>query len=313
MSRPVGLDLALLRTLQHRTTLGISDLADELDISSRSMVPRIKKLMEQGWLLNWRVVFHPLTFFKKHSFLWLKTNPRETGYVDIFHKYHYQRTFISLEGLAGEYSLVAHFQFKNDSEFLNILEALDRLFSEKHLPDRYRWQEIVSIHKWQGFSVPQLAQIEPLSPAQHELMHALMHVYTGLRPPNYSDIATYLKKSQSTVYRMLAQLQKKGFLLGYSIETAPVLRPVFKIFVQLKIHPRGLQSAIDIFLDNHAVAAIYRTAEEFNLQLEVYTASVSDFDQLLKEFYLIIPSILDSRSIIILNDEIPPNPYLFPL
>ena len=294
MSRPVGLDLTLLRLLQHRTTLGLSNIAEELDITSRSMITRIKNLIQQGWILNWSVIFHPSVLFRKHSFLWLKTNPRETGFLKIFQKYQQQNALVSIEGLAGEYSLVAHFQFKNDIEFLNILETLDTLFSEEHLPDRYRWQEIVSIHKWQGFAVPQLVEKESLSAAQHELRKVLARTYTSPYPPNYTEISTYLQKSQSTVYRMLAQLQKKNFILGYSIEIAQNLRPAFKILVQLKIHPRGLQSAIDDLLTNPSVAAIYRTAEEFNLQLEMYANSIYDYDQLLKECYLTMPAILDS-------------------
>jgi hypothetical protein len=79
------------------------------------------------------------------------------------------------------------------------------------------------------------------------------------------------------------------------------------------VHPKGLEETLAGLIENFAINSIYRTAEEFNVVLEVYANSINEFDEFLKLLYRENEFIIDTHSIIVLNDQIKPVPFIFPL
>ena len=275
------------------------------------MTTKLRNLVKREIIASWVTVLHPQAIHSKHSFLWLKTNPREKGFLDILQKHQTNARLLSVVGITGEFSLLAHFQFQNDSDYLATIESLDTQFSLVS-PDRYRWQEVIAIHKWDGFGV-EAPTLEAVPKGLNDLLEHLRIPDKGVRPKSLLELVDETDVAHSTLHRSLRSLSERGIILGFSVELNHLLRPQVKLILQLRVHLRGLSETIGGISENLLVKSIFRTGEEFNLQLEVYTSSIKSYNEFLRELYIQNPHILDSRTILILNDEITPTPYIFPI
>ena len=105
-----------LKDLQKRKSLSIKSSLDTETLSYRQYLRIIDKLVENNTITSWLPIFHPFSGdYKKLVWFFVRTNPRDPKDLQFLQSLGNQ--ILSLEGIAGPYSLSALIQFKSDQEF----------------------------------------------------------------------------------------------------------------------------------------------------------------------------------------------------
>ena len=212
---------------------------------------------------------------------------------------------LSLDGIAGPFSLLALMQFSSDQEFNNSLESIDSHFAvlnPVYQNIRYQWLEIIAFYKYNGFAIPS-ETIQHLS-NESEIKDILFTI--GLqrnRPPTVDELAEKLHLSPSTMQKQLKQLEKGNSILGYSIRINSMFQPQVKAIIQVNILPKDYVQVQDALTkDPHINLLCKIQKESFNLLAVIYTQSIHELNEWLKNLYS-IDGILDTLTTIVLQNE----------
>ena len=271
----------VLKSLQERDSLSIKSSLDNETYSYRQYLRIIDKLFEKNVITAWIPVFHPFTGeHKKLVWFFLRTNPRDPQDLEYLQSLGGQ--LLSLDGIAGPFSLLALMQFSSDQEFNNSLESIDSHFAvlnPVYQNIRYQWLEIIAFYKYNGFAIPS-ETIQHLS-NESEIKDILFTI--GLqrnRPPTVDELAEKLHLSPSTMQKQLKQLEKGNSILGYSIRINSMFQPQVKAIIQVNILPKDYVQVQDALTkDPHINLLCKIQKESFNLLAVIYTQSIHELNE----------------------------------
>ncbi|MGV8161792.1 MAG: Lrp/AsnC family transcriptional regulator [Candidatus Nanoarchaeia archaeon] len=125
------LDLKLLRILSKDARKPVVDIVRELNSTVKIITTRIKKLLKNGIINNFRLVIDydklGIQFYK--TFLYIK-NPEEKRLKQLLSKLNINPNVIHNMQVIGEWDLEPEFEFENKEEFQRTIQSLMNEFSD---------------------------------------------------------------------------------------------------------------------------------------------------------------------------------------
>jgi len=294
----------ILQDLQKRHSLSIKSSLDTETLSYRQYLRIIDKLVNNNVIRGWVPVFHPFAGeYKKLVWLFLRTNPRDPQDREFLQSQGSQ--LLSLDGVAGPYSLLALIQFSSDKDFNISLSTIDKHFASPnpiYQNIRYQFLEIIAFYKYNGFIINN----EQLAPTDHAitLKKAFFNVeFQKNRPPTIEEIASSVTASSSTVQKQLKQLESVQSILGYSILIDPAFRPQVKAFIMINIHQGNYAEIIEILSNDPQITILCKIQRDnFNLLAVVFAQSINNLNAWITDLYT-IDGLLDTLTTIVLKNE----------
>ncbi len=269
--------------LSNRSKSSLRGLAIELGLSSTWLRKRIEKMRNQGFIQAWSLVLNPLVLKQRIFFFLLKTNPNEPRVVTELLENYSSDSLSLLEGITGEFSLIGRFHFPSATSFLHSLDHLYGLIGETGF-QKYQMLEVINTYKENGFSVPEISQ--SLKQSEFETLYSIQRLGKSiLLPPSSYDLAKYLNRKQSSVYRQLKRLKTEKIILGYSIETSYWQKHYIHTYIQAKAPLGKYQSIIELCQRDPRVINAYRTNQEYSLLLKTRHKNLDDLNTFLKSIY----------------------------
>ena len=297
-------DKLVLQELQKRHTMNLKGSLDTDTYPYRQYLRSIDKLIENNIITGWVPVFHPFTGdYKKLVWFFVRTNPRDPQDLEFLKSLGGQ--LVSLDGIAGPYSLSALIQFVTDQDFNNSLAYIDSRFS---IPNpvyqniKYQWLEIIAFYKFNGFVISN--DEIPSSQQANNLKKVLLTAgFRKHRPPTIEDLAAELNVANSTAQKQLKQLEDNQTILGYSILINSAYQPQIKVIIQFHIHPSNYSDVILSLQEDLHISILCKIQKEsFNLLAVVYMQSIQDLNIWITDLYT-YKGILDTLTTIVLKNE----------
>ncbi|RDE16221.1 MAG: hypothetical protein C4K48_02245 [Candidatus Thorarchaeota archaeon] len=273
---------------------------------SRNWVSRtIRGLVRGGVIRRYTTIIDPAQVQgARVTILFMKSNPREQ---DVSEKLMEMEELESLDGIAGDFSLLGFFRFDSQGAFEDLLDRVDTVVATSGA-GKYNLVQVLTTYMKNRFRIlPNESSESYLS--QKEL--ALLRIMYCHEPTHESPLPLTQEEigarmnpplSQPAVSKCIEKLLIKRAIIGYSINTdfSLVDLPV-KFFVRIKVSPGTASDIAQKITGMREVWDLYRTSEDYSLLAMVRTSSVMTFNQFLRRLYE-SQDVLDTESYISLEE-----------
>lgn len=282
----------------------------EIISKSRNWISRaVKGLVKKGAIRAYTTVIDSAQVQgTRGTMLFMKSNPREQN---VSSKLMEMGELESLDGIAGDYSLLGFFRFDSSSIFENLLDRVDSIVASS-TAGKYNLVQILATYKKNRFRIANYeARGSYLSQRELALLR-IMHRHE----PTFDNPFTLTQEeigkrmsprlSQPAVSKAIEKLVIKRAIIGYSIITdfGLIGLPV-KFFVRIKVAPGTVSDIAQKFADMREVWDLYRTSEDYSLLATVRTSSIIAFNQFVRRLYE-NQNVLDTESYISLEEWFSP-------
>ncbi|MBE0525862.1 MAG: Lrp/AsnC family transcriptional regulator [Candidatus Thorarchaeota archaeon] len=213
----------------------------------------------------------------------------------------------SLDGIAGDFSLIGFFRFDSQGAFEDLLDRVDDVVASSGT-GKYNLVQVLTTYKKNRFKIaPNESNETHLSSKDV----ALLRIMRNQKPteenpfPLTQDTIGKLMKppmSQPAVSKAIEKLLAKGTIAGYSvgIDFNFIGLPV-KFFIRMKVLPGTAAETAQKLADMDEVWDLYRTSEDFTLFAIIRTESIEAINRFLRKIYE-NESIVDTQSYISLEE-----------
>ncbi len=273
---------------------------------SRNWVSRtIKSLVKNGIIRSYTTIMDPAQVeIARDTILFMKSNPREQ---EVSKKVLQIEELESLDGVAGDFSLIGFFRFDSQGAFEDLLDRVDRVVASSG-SGKYNLVQVLTTYKKNRFKiVPRESKGSSLSSREMEVLRIIRRQKPTSEKPfplTQEAIGRQLAPPmrQPTVSKILEKLTIKRAIVGYSIDIDFRLigLPV-KFFVRMKVLPGTASETAQSLVDMDEVWDLYRTSEDYSLLATVRTGSIDSFNNFLRKLYE-NECVLDSESYISLEE-----------
>jgi len=179
ISKEILHDIFIL--ISNRSNNSLRGLATELNISTSQFRRIINYLQTEKLIKSWNMVINPNIFPKMKILLFfLKTNPNEPEVVNKLLENYNDQALSQLEGIAGNYSLVAQFHYVDTSHFLDSLEFLYSLAGKTGF-QKYQLIEVIDVLKISGFCSSKITR--SLRSGEHDKLQKIRTLTSGAKLP----------------------------------------------------------------------------------------------------------------------------------
>lgn len=275
-----------IRKLNSKSKPNISKISKELNITRKTFENNFKKLLKGEIVENFTININPnIEPNLKYVILEIKTNPKEPELVEELLKISQLKM---LDGIFGEFSLIALFIFKNSEEFNRVLNNLDLIMSNSYFK-KYQIIETIKVYKTNGL---ELVKIEKPHYKLDEIDYNILNIL--LEKQGSKLISTYEIKhlleediSQSTVYNRVKNLEESGIILNYSINFCPN-KIEFKGKFIVRIKPRNPSKYDNLALNlvkNPHITDLFRIGEQYGLFAIIRVKEIEDYRNFIRELY----------------------------
>ncbi|MGY5873304.1 MAG: Lrp/AsnC family transcriptional regulator [Candidatus Thorarchaeota archaeon] len=272
----------------------------------RNWVSRtIKSLVKKGVIRSYTTIIDPAQVkTSRDTILFMKSNPREQ---DVSSRLLQMEELASLDGIAGDFSLIGFFRFDSQGAFEDLLDRVDNVVASSGT-GKYNLVQVLTTYKKNRF------KIVPGEPSETHLSSkevALLRIIRNQKPtgenpfPLTQDTIGKLMSppmSQPAVSKAIEKLLAKGTIAGYSIgiDFKFIGLPV-KFFIRMKVLPGTAAETAQKLADMDEVWDLYRTSEDFTLFATIRTESIDAINRFLRKLYE-NECILDTQSYISLEE-----------
>jgi DNA-binding Lrp family transcriptional regulator len=273
---------------------------------SRNWVSRtIKGLVKNGVIRSYTTIVDPAQVkTTRDTILFMKSNPREQ---DVSKKVIQMEELESLDGVAGEFSLIGFFRFDSQGSFEDLLDRVDGVVATSGA-GKYNLVQVLTTYKKNRFKiVPRESTESHLSSKELALLRIMRHHKATPEKPfplTQEAIGAQMKPPmrQPAVSKVVEKLTIKRAIVGYSIDIdfSYIGLPV-KFFVRMKVSPGTAGETAQKLADMDEVWDLYRTSEDYTLFATVRTGSIESFNGFLRRLYE-NESVLDTQSYISLEE-----------
>ena len=278
---------------------------------SRNWVSRsIRGLVKKGAIRSYTTIVNPAQVKSaRDTILFVKTNPREQ---DVSKKILQMEELESLDGIAGEFSLIGFFRFDSQGPFEDLLDRVDSVVASSGT-GKYNLVQILTTYKKNRCKISQTESSESqLSSKDLSLLRIIRHQRPTIERPFPLTQAAIGKRmnptmAQSAVSKAIDRLVIKRAIVGYSIDIdfSLIGLPV-KFFVRVKVSPGTASEVAQRLAEMDAIWDLYRTSEDYTLLATVRTESIESFNGFLRELYE-DESVVDTQSYISLEEWYVPS------
>lgn len=278
---------------------------------SRNWVSRsIRGLVKKGAIRSYTTIVNPAQVKSaRDTILFVKTNPREQ---DVSKKILQMEELESLDGIAGEFSLIGFFRFDSQGPFEGLLDRVDSVVASSGT-GKYNLVQILTTYKKNRCKISQTESSESqLSSKDLSLLRIIRRQRPTIERPFPLTQAAIGKRmnphmAQSAVSKAIDRLVIKRAIVGYSIDIdfSFIGLPV-KFFVRVKVSPGTASEVAQRLADMDAIWDLYRTSEDYTLLATVRTESIESFNGFLRELYE-DECVIDTQSYISLEEWYVPS------
>lgn len=273
---------------------------------SRNWISRtIKGLVKSGTIKGYTTIIDPAQVpFARGTILFMKSNPRESNVSASLMKID---ELESLDGIAGDFSLLGYFRYDSHGAFEDLLDRVDSVVASSGT-SKYNLVQVLTTYKKNRFRiVPPETLYPPLSSKELELLRIIYRQEPTIENPyplTQDKIGTLMNPpiSQPAVSKTIEKLSIRRAIVGYSIDIDYDLigLPV-KFFVRVKVAPGTASDVAQILAEHDEVWDLYRTSEDYSLLAMVRTSSIISFNQFLRKMYE-NEAVLDTESYVSLEE-----------
>jgi len=273
---------------------------------SRNWVSRtIRSLVNKGVIRSYTTIVDPAQVrTSRDTILFMKSNPREQ---DVSSRLLQMEELASLDGIAGDFSLIGFFRFDSQGAFEDLLDRVDDVVASSGT-GKYNLVQILTTYKKNRFKIVPTESTEThLSSKELALLRIIRSQNPTEEKPFPLTQDTIGKQmnppmSQPAVSKAIEKLLAKGAIAGYSIDIDfSFIRLPVKFFIRMKVLPGTAGETAQKLADMDEVWDLYRTSEDFTLFATIRTESIEAINRFLRKLYE-NESILDTQSYISLEE-----------
>jgi DNA-binding Lrp family transcriptional regulator len=273
---------------------------------SRNWVSRsIRGLVKKGAIRSYTTIVNPVQVkTARDTILFVKSNPREQ---DVSKKILRMEELESLDGIAGEFSLIGFFRFDSQGPFEDLLDRVDSVVASSGT-GKYNLVQVLTTYKKNRCKIPQTESSESeLSSKDLSLLRIMRRQRPTIETPFPLTQAAIGKRmspplAQSAVSKAIDRLVMKRAIIGHSIDIDfSIIGLPVKFFVRIKVAPGTASDAAQRLADMDAIWDLYRTSEDYTLFTTVRTESIDSFNKFLRVLYE-DESVVDTQSYISLEE-----------
>ena len=257
---------------------------------SRNWVSKtIHGFVKYGVIHSYLTVIDPSRISSERgSLLFIKSNPRE-------HQVSFDLLEMpgleSLDGISGDYSLLANFRNFPSINFETFLDQIDSTIAKTN-EGKYKMVQVLSTYKAQGFPMKEVKRDDkPLSKRDFELLSVISAHRPYEEQPfplTQEQIGKRMspRMTQSAVSKAMQRLEMRGAIVGYSavIDYSLIELPL-KFFLQIRVKPGTISETAHSLIKKSEVWDLLRTSEDFSLFATVRTSDVDSYNQFLRGLY----------------------------
>ena len=281
----------ILKKVNTKSKPNISKISKELGITRQTFQNKFEMLKDKGIIKNFTININPnIRPNLKYVILEIKTNPKEPHIVEDLLKIPQMKM---LDGIFGEYSLIALFVFKDSDEFNKVLLKVDEIMGTSFFK-KYQIIEAIKVFKTNGIDVTATELEIDLNLDQTDYnVLKIMENEQNLKLISTYEISKIFKKrynvelSQSTIYNRIKRLEESSVILNYSINFKPK-KVGFKGKFIVRIKPKDSSKYSELALSlvkRDEIVYLFRMGEQYGLFAIVRVKKIEDFGDFIKKLY----------------------------
>ncbi len=291
---------ALIKRLNGKTKFNISKNSQALGLSRQTIQNKLNNLRDRQIIKNFTININPNIQPNNLKFVMLeiKTNPKEPKLVEELLKLPQLKM---LDGIFGEFSLIALFIFKSSDEYYQILNEIDKIMAQSYFK-KYQIIETIKVFKTNGIKLENSdAESQSDLDKIDDLILKILQEKQGLKPistyelkhlmnERYKDIVMKQYKegiSQPTVHNRIKKLEKNGAILNYTINFFPK-KLGFKGKYIVRIKPKD-PSKYDMLAkkleEKNEITDLFRIGEQYGLLAIVRVKEIEDYGNFIRVLY----------------------------
>jgi len=273
---------------------------------SRNWVSRaVKGLVKSGVIRGYTTIIDPAQVpSARGTILFMKSNPRERNVSESLMQLE---ELESLDGIAGDFSLIGHFRYDNQGALEDLLDQIDAVAASSRT-SKFNVVQVLTTYKKNRFRIiPTESSHAPLSKKELDLLRIIYRQKPTLENPyplTQDKIGELMNPplSQPAVSRTIDKLNMRRAIVGYSIDLDYGLigLPV-KFFIRIKVAPGTAGEVAHKLAEHEEVWDLHRTSEDFSLLATVRSSSIDSYNEFLKKMYE-NEAILDTQSYVSLEE-----------
>ena len=220
----------------------------------------------------------------------IKTNPKEPYLVEELLKISQLQI---LDGILGEFSLIALFVFKSSEEFNDVLPKIDYIMAKSHFK-KYQLSEVIKSFKINGIKLSDkyVDSEFKLDESDYLILDILQDKQSSKLISTY-EMSKLLKteyeveRSQATIYNRIKKLEVSNVILNYSINFSPT-KLGFKGKFLVRIKPKDPSKYDEIALKlekNPNITDLFRIGEQYGLFAIVRVKEIQNYALFIKSLY----------------------------
>jgi len=280
----------ILKKLNNCSKFNFTEIARDLGITRLTLNNRIKNLRKQKIISNYTIDVNPnIRPNLKYVFMEVKTNPKEPFLVKELLKIPQLKM---LDGIFGEFSLIAMFIFKDLDDFNNTLIKIDNIMANSYFK-KYQFIETIRIYKISSFRLNEAKPILEDLDKKDFLLLKILQDNQRLKLLSTYEIKEFLNKehnlmtSQSTIHKRIKDMEEKGIILNYSVTFNPKqIGYKGKFYVRIKPKNPGKYDAIAENLEKSAnITDLFRIGEQYGLLAIVRVKKIDEYSIFIKNIY----------------------------
>ena len=306
----------IIKNLTSRSKPNFSQISKELKITRKTLSTYFDEMKENKIIRQFTVNINPNIRPKLNYVLMeIKTNPQEPHLVE---QLKIIPQIVMLDGIFGEFSLVALFIFKDAEEFNRVLIQMDSIMAHSYFK-KYQIIETIKVYKTNGI------KLENFPPRLNSELDDLDYMILDIlrNEQGFSPLSTYEIKdllhdkyesgtpSQSTIFKRIKRLKKANILLNYAINFCPSkIGYQGKYIVRIKPKdPSKYDHIVRLLEKNNNITDLFRIGEQYGLIAIVRMKNVRDYGEFIKILYE-TNDIEDTWTNFVLDELIPYTNFL---
>lgn len=296
--------LTVLEELYRNSRIRASHLT-EIMHSSRQTISKIRsRLWESKLIERPTFVINPLVLNLQYFFMELKTNPSEPNILKQIKK---TNELASIDGVLGDYSLIAKFEVQTKHKFAEILSEIDLSITDS-LFSSYRIIECIDIFKVGGFIIERNHPTKILDDKEKkwQLLQLLQKNYNLKRWPQRTEEVFFTDSEIELLEKINLSREFKRFKEDHIIQDFTITlnnekinalishgerihkEPEFSTKFYLQIQPRLMSQYTSLaiaLVHEPNIIDLYRTGNEAGLLAVVRTKGLKGLNEFLKHLY----------------------------
>jgi len=280
----------IIKNLKSHSKIKFSQVSEDLDVTRVTLQNRITNLREKQIISDFTITINPnIRPNLKYVFMEIKTNPQEPFLVK---KLFEIPQLVMLDGILGEFSLIAMFVFKDLEDFNSSLSRIDSVMADSYFK-KYQFIETIKIYKINSLRLNEVKQpLKDLDENDFNILKILKDKQKSKLLSTY-EVKEILQKdynitlSQSTIHKRIKDMETDGIILNYSIRFNPKLIG-YKGKFYVKIKPKN-PAKYDLIAENiersKYITNLFRIGEQYGLLAIVRVKEIDDYGTFIKNLY----------------------------